>query len=1044
MFAVKIRRSLPPSLSIGALLIVVYLTPARAEVVLQGANTPLPGPATSVSGDVGLTKGSNLFHTFSIFNILRAGPSASGQVVPQQESVTFTPPTGGGSITNVISRVTGGTSAFTLQKSSLIDGPFNSLIPGANFWFINPNGIIFGSNAVLPTTGSFHASTADYIKLADGSIFAATPSSSEVLTVAPPSAFGFLTANPAGIQVVNAAFVGSPPNVMRVPVGQTLSLVGGTIDVGTGNTAQGFLLAPAGRLNLVSVASAGEATFDPTTINGPLNTGPSSFKTREINVDNFTRLGNINIRGAATGNPATSLVDAKEIFIRSGNLTVDNSLVMPGIFTELGLATSPTNGGRVEVRAAGDVTITGNRSILSFDSGIHARGGGPPNSSTPPLTTIRDVPDISVEAGGTLTVSGLNATIRSERFVQGTASPVSSGNVAIKADTVAVLGGGQIAAVNRFSGKGGDLTVDAREVVLDGGNAPASRFTGLTTQSNFHQLYLAATGFLTDARLTNGEAGTLTVNADTLTMKRGANITADNFGFGKAGDIFINVRDLFLSRDGATTGAISTQSTLAGDAGNITIRAADRIELIDGQISATTNSSGKGGFVDVMAGNSLSISGANAGIISLTAPPPTAALNLFAARLSPIFQDRFGAANATPTFAALVAAIQRQGVALPNNAGWLDVLGALNQPPFSMTAVAALTPGNGGQISVTSPSLVMNAGTRIDSSTLWEGNAGQIAGHVGSLTLQNGAQIRSQSGGVAVGSGQPSVGAGKGGSVTITADDSISITGSNSAVSTSTFGNGDGGNIVLTAGDAVTIGNGGRVSADSGGTLAGQQFSGSGLAGDINISAGHQITMNNGSISTKAITADGGNISIALTGSQLYLLNSQITTSVQGGGGSGGNITLGSAGHPIGFIVLNGSQVRADAFGGPGGNIGVFADTFLSGDSVLSASSALSTPGVINIQARFTDLSGNITQLPETVLQAASLLRAACAARLSAGKASSLVVSGREGVPLEPGSVMPSPLIAESPTDLGPSRSASEWEPLSGAWRVSLHSKCSM
>ena len=99
---------------------------------------------------------------------------------------------------------------------------------------------------------------------------------------------------------------------------------------------------------------------------------------------------------------------------------------------------------------------------------------------------------------------------------------------------------------------------------------------------------------------------------------------------------------------------------------------------------------------------------------------------------------------------------------------------------------------------------------------------------------------------------------------------------------------------------------------------------------------------------------------------------------------------------------------------------------------------------MINIQAKFTNLSGNIAQLPETVLQGAELLRAACAARLSAGKASSLVVAGREGVPLEPGSVMPSPLIAESPTDLVPSRSASDWEPVPGAWRVSLHSKCSM
>src|SRR5262249_17784302 len=310
-------------------------------------------------------------------------------------------------------------------------------------------------------------------------------------------------------------------------------------------------------------------------------------------------------------------------------------------------------------------------------------------------------------------------------------------------------------------------------------------------------------------------------------------------------------------------------------------------------------------------------------------PPLTSDLNTFASK----FAGFFGVQNLN--FAGLVAAIQARGVVLPNNAGLFDVLRALNQPPFSITAVANLTPGDGGQISVVTPSLVMNAGTRIDSSTLWDGNAGQIVGKVGSLTLQNGAQIRNQSGGVDVrpGSGLPSVGIGQGGSVTVTAADSILITGQDSAISTSTFGNGDGGNIALTAGNAVTIGNGGRVSADSGGTLAGQQFSGSGLAGDINITAGHQITMTDGSISTKAITADGGNISIALNGSQLYLLNSQITTSVQSGVGTGGNITLGSGGHPIGFIILNGSQVRADAFGGPGGNIGVFADTFLSGDS---------------------------------------------------------------------------------------------------------------
>jgi len=51
-----------------------------------------------------------------------------------------------------------------------------------------------------------------------------------------------------------------------------------------------------------------------------------------------------------------------------------------------------------------------------------------------------------------------------------------------------------------------------------------------------------------------------------------------------------------------------------------------------------------------------------------------------------------------------------------------------------------------------------------------------------------------------------------------------------------------------------------------------------------------------------------------------------------------------------------------------------------------------------------------VTLLPETPLKATELLRAACAARFAGGKTSSLVVGGRDGLPLEPGGLLPSPL----------------------------------
>jgi hypothetical protein len=68
-----------------------------------------------------------------------------------------------------------------------------------------PAGVLFGEHASLDVDGSFHVSTADYLRLADGGRFEATNPENSVLTVAPPEAFGFLGEHPAGI-----SFQGQP------------------------------------------------------------------------------------------------------------------------------------------------------------------------------------------------------------------------------------------------------------------------------------------------------------------------------------------------------------------------------------------------------------------------------------------------------------------------------------------------------------------------------------------------------------------------------------------------------------------------------------------------------------------------------------------------------------------------------------------------------------------------------------------------------------------------------------------------------------------
>jgi len=213
----------------------------------------------------------------------------------------------------------------------------------------------------------------------------------------------------------------------------------------------------------------------------------------------------------------------------------------------------------------------------------------------------------------------------------------------------------------------------------------------------------------------------------------------------------------------------------------------------------------------------------------------------------------------------------------------------------------------------------------------------------------------------------------------------------------------------LTAGRSVNIVNGALVSADS--------LGGRGLAGAITIAAGDRIAMDQGSVSTRAVTADGGNITLNAP-NLIQLTDSQVTTSVESGVGGGGNITIDPQ-----ALILNNSRILANAFGGPGGNINITADVFLVNNNgafptsltgIVDASSALSTPGTINIEANFTNVEGSVTLLPETPLKATELLRAACAARFAGGKTSSLVVGGRDGLPPQPGDLLPSPLFIAS------------------------------
>ena len=241
----------------------------------------------------------------------------------------------------------------------------------------------------------------------------------------------------------------------------------------------------------------------------------------------------------------------------------------------------------------------------------------------------------------------------------------------------------------------------------------------------------------------------------------------------------------------------------------------------------------------------------------------------------------------------------------------------------------------------------------------------------------------------------------------VTAADLLSISGQDangvgSGIASGTLGSGVGGNIVLQAQ---------RLELNDGGTISVLSL-GAGDAGNIVLQAGKTFRSRHGAVTAEAEQADGGNIQLTV-GSLVELRNSQITATVGTGVGKGGNITIDPQ-----FVVMQGSQVRADAFGGPGGNVRIVAGVFLADpESRVSASSALNIPGTVDIQAPVTSISGAVAPLPQEFAPLSELLRDRCAGRLREGRVSRLVLGGRDGVPSEPGSLLLSPLIQTDPRE---------------------------
>jgi large exoprotein involved in heme utilization and adhesion len=255
---------------------------------------------------------------------------------------------------------------------------------------------------------------------------------------------------------------------------------------------------------------------------------------------------------------------------------------------------------------------------------------------------------------------------------------------------------------------------------------------------------------------------------------------------------------------------------------------------------------------------------------------------------------------------------------------------------------------------------------------------------------------------------------GAGGTVIVQASDTLAMSGVGSRLSTASLGPGAGGDIIIHAG-TLSLTDGTEISAAS---LRTDDATASGNAGNVTVTVGKSLLIQDSFVTTEATQADGGNITLRVQ-DMIQLRNSEITAMVGGGPATvGGNITIDPQ-----FVILEGSRIIANAFEGRGGNIRIEAGVFLADpNSRVDASSALGIQGTVDIQAPVTNLSGALAPLPQVPVTVAELLPARCAARLSGGTYSSLVLAGREGLPFDPGGPLPSPLTLDTEVEADPTR----------------------
>ena len=341
----------------------------------------------------------------------------------------------------------------------------------------------------------------------------------------------------------------------------------------------------------------------------------------------------INVSTLGIGNAGNTTIDANTITLDASNIFAQIAAGAQGSGGNIDITTDSLeliNGASISAATfgegdAGNITINATDSI-TFD-GVGSTGFSSAITANVQVGAVGDAGDIEIVTNFfSLTNGGF---IGSNTFSQG-----DGGSISINANTITLDGGGtnnfnsgiQVGVVTGAQGDGGSISIVTDALELTNGAQISANTFGIgnagNTTINASTITLNASNiFAQIAAGAQGFGGNIDITSDFLNLTNGASISASTFGVGDAGNITISATDAIsidgVSNSGFFSGIFAiVQSNAVGNAGDITITADSLLLTNTGRITTATLGQGDAGNIRVNVADTVLIDGIGSGIFS--------------------------------------------------------------------------------------------------------------------------------------------------------------------------------------------------------------------------------------------------------------------------------------------------------------------------------------------------------------------------------------------------------------------------------------------